>query len=412
MTKSLVLRVYILALLAGCAGPKAGVNDERSPADFLKWSMDQHSFNRPDGWKTFKAESSISVTGSASISVKETRSLQVQAPNIFRLETSLGKDRVVSISDGSKLVEYDLSKQQGVRYPAPSSISEITSSTMKEPFIAGSLIYQFFGGSANLASVASDPTKISFGKTGTRGNESTREVNFYEKDLYGNVTMVIGDKSGQVYEIRSDLAPVLSETTGPQTTGQGAKGHLTIIETFTSIEVNPPPSRWVPKVDLPKGIKFVDAQPDQTNHAPVPYGKPAPDFSVTSTDGKTVKLSSFKGKVVLLDFWATWCPPCREGLPVTAKFAKELGANGLVVMAISGEPIATISAFLSKQSYQLPAYHDEAGSASMKYFADSIPTTAIIDAKGNLSAYMVGLQEPKDIERALAQAGLTGLSGQ
>jgi thiol-disulfide isomerase/thioredoxin len=396
------LILVISMLLFGCAGPKSVATGERSPADFLKWSMDQHSLNRPGGWKTFKAESTISVAGSASISVKETRSLQVNATNVFRLETSLGKDKVVSVSDGSQLVEYDLSKKQGIRYPAPSSITEITSSTMKEPFIAGSLIYQFFGGSANLANVASDPTKISFGKTGTTPKESTREVNFFEKDLYGNVTMVIGEKSGEVYEIRSDLAPVLA----------GTKGHLTITETFTSIEVNPQESRLAMKVDVPKEIKIVDAQPDQTNHAPVPYGKPAPDFSVTSTDGKTVKLSSLKGKVVLLDFWATWCPPCREGLPVTAKFAKELGANGLVVMAISGEPISTISAFLAKQSYQLPAYHDEAGSASMKYFADSIPTTAIIDAKGNLSAYMVGLQEPKDIEKALAQAGLSGLSGQ
>lgn len=139
---------------------------------------------------------------------------------------------------------------------------------------------------------------------------------------------------------------------------------------------------------------------------PVPLGSAAPDAQLTGLDGKKLMLSSLKGRVVLIDFWATWCPPCRKSLPETNKLHAEFASKGLSVLAVSDEEKGTVAPFIKKAGYTFPTYLDTGDQANKTYKISGIPTVVVIDRKGNLAAYMVGLQSPEQIREELKKAGL------
>lgn len=122
-------------------------------------------------------------------------------------------------------------------------------------------------------------------------------------------------------------------------------------------------------------------------------GKPAPDFELTTLDGGTVKLSDQKGKVVLLDFWATWCPPCVAALPHVQKVAtdKELAEKGLVVWAVNaGEQKAKIEAFLKKNNYTFTVPMDSKTTTLKAYGIEGIPTQIVVGKDGKIVHVGVG----------------------
>lgn len=132
----------------------------------------------------------------------------------------------------------------------------------------------------------------------------------------------------------------------------------------------------------------------------------APDFKLKDTSGKTVRLTTLKGKIVLLDFWATWCPPCRASLPHTQELSKspEAKAGKLVVLAINvGESAKTVKDFMHKNGYTFRALLDEKGNLLDKYNSDGIPTFVIVDKKGKIAWKQVGLDE-EALDAALKKA--------
>ena len=114
-------------------------------------------------------------------------------------------------------------------------------------------------------------------------------------------------------------------------------------------------------------------------------GQKAPDVKLTelSGNGKT-RISDFKGKVVLIDAWATWCGPCRETMPVIQKFYNEFGTKGLEVMAVSAETAPVVSAFRKASDYTYPMYIDTDNSFQEAFAITEIPKTFVIDRDGNI----------------------------
>ena len=110
----------------------------------------------------------------------------------------------------------------------------------------------------------------------------------------------------------------------------------------------------------------------------------APEVLVTALDGAPLKLSDLKGKVVLLNFWATWCPPCREEIPSMMKLNSAMAGKPFQMVAVSidegGKP--AIEAFFKTHNYTLPAYIDPENRASKTYGITGVPETFIIDKKG------------------------------
>ena len=123
----------------------------------------------------------------------------------------------------------------------------------------------------------------------------------------------------------------------------------------------------------------------QTVSANTAKGQPAPDWQLAGFDGKPIKLSDFKGKVVVLNFWATWCPPCRKEIPTLVALQKDYSAQGVVVVGVSLDQggSAVVQSFASKMAIEYPiAIGNEELAAA--YGVQAIPTTFIIDRAGNV----------------------------
>ena len=110
----------------------------------------------------------------------------------------------------------------------------------------------------------------------------------------------------------------------------------------------------------------------------------APAFTLTNLDGKSVSLSDFRGKVVVLDFWATWCPPCRREIPDFIDLQKEYGSQGVQVVGIALDEPDKVQAFARQNGMNYPVLlgSDE---ISMRYGGiEGIPTTFVIDKSGKI----------------------------
>lgn len=119
----------------------------------------------------------------------------------------------------------------------------------------------------------------------------------------------------------------------------------------------------------------------------------AVDFSLSSVAGGATTMSDMRGKVVVLDFWASWCPPCRQSLPHLQQLSTDssLAKKGLVVLAINErEDLSTIRSFLGPPHYSFPVLLDAKGSVARAYDVSSLPTTFVIQRDGSVSAVIAG----------------------
>jgi cytochrome c biogenesis protein CcmG/thiol:disulfide interchange protein DsbE len=119
----------------------------------------------------------------------------------------------------------------------------------------------------------------------------------------------------------------------------------------------------------------------------------APDFALKSSDGKTIKLSDYKGKVVIIDFWATWCPPCRKGIPDLISIQNDY-KNDVVIIGISLDSEKTLKdvpGFIKSYGINYPIVFGDDKVTAAYGGIDGIPTAFIVDKKGNIVDKHVGL---------------------
>ena len=138
---------------------------------------------------------------------------------------------------------------------------------------------------------------------------------------------------------------------------------------------------------------------------PASERKPAPEFALKDADGRTVRLSDYKGKVVLLNFWATWCGPCRMEVPWLIEMQRDNKDRGFEVLGVSMDDNGweDVKPFLAemKINYRVMIGNDE--TAQDYGGVESLPTTFLIDRDGKIAVVHVGLTSKKDIQDGVEQ---------
>ena len=122
-------------------------------------------------------------------------------------------------------------------------------------------------------------------------------------------------------------------------------------------------------------------------------GQPAPDFTTQTLDGSRVRLSQYRGKPVLLNFWATWCGPCQDEMPLIQRASDIYKRQGLVVLAVNYQQTNTSSmqAFLRKVGARFPAVFDPTGQIAGAYGVNvGLPVSVFIDRSGTVSFIQLG----------------------
>ena len=144
------------------------------------------------------------------------------------------------------------------------------------------------------------------------------------------------------------------------------------------------------------------AAPSRQNELVSWIGKPAPDLKMVDLQGTTNRVSRLKGKKVLLDFWATWCPPCKESIPVLTQLRTDAKPSELAIFGLSDEPVDRLNKFAkeNKMNYPLIAYNN--GDLPTPYNQiNAIPTLILIDSKGIIRDILVGFHPMEELQSRL-----------
>ena len=130
------------------------------------------------------------------------------------------------------------------------------------------------------------------------------------------------------------------------------------------------------------------------------------DFTLQDLQGKPWTLKQLRGSVVLVNFWATWCPPCRKEMPDLEKLYQRFGKQGLVVLAMSDEKAATVAPFSNQTKYTYPILLDPGSKVHERFHVQGIPVSLVYDRGGQLVAQSADMRTMGQFLDMLNQAGL------
>jgi thiol-disulfide isomerase/thioredoxin len=278
--------------------------------------------------------------------------------------------------------------------------------------------------------------------------EPAREVKFYATGMSGHCTVLIGERTGMDYTWSCDMAPLMAQmggmfknssnnatttttTGGPETTTTTTTGgpapkisekmSLGYIASDVKTNESINPARFdttkLPESKMPDFAKMLggiaksgpSSSPPPSSAAELPplaVGSTAPSFDVRALSGGAVSLASLKGKPAMIDFWATWCGPCRETLPDTDKISQKY--KNLTVLAVSDEDKPTVQKFVTDNHYKFRACLDTSGAMHRAYHVEGIPCFVFIDSSGKVSQTIIGGGQSSDVEAALKKIGAKG----
>ena len=148
---------------------------------------------------------------------------------------------------------------------------------------------------------------------------------------------------------------------------------------------------------FPAAMARLEAEDEKRQH---------PEFTLRDISGKTWTFQSLRGKVVLVNFWATWCPPCRKEMPDLQALYDRYKDQGFVVLSISDEEAAKVSPFITERNISYPVLLDPGRKVNEAFVVEGIPKSFVYDREGKLVAQSIDMRTRSQFQQMLAQAGL------
>lgn len=136
----------------------------------------------------------------------------------------------------------------------------------------------------------------------------------------------------------------------------------------------------------------------ETPPAQTAVGQMAPDFTLPNTQGQSVRLADLQGKVVFLNFWATWCPPCRAEMPAMERLHEAFGGKNLAVVAVNVEDLSAVTSYLEKNRHAFTVLLDPEGEVQNLYGVFRLPETFLIDKQGRIVQHYLGARDWSSVE--------------
>jgi peroxiredoxin len=214
------------------------------------------------------------------------------------------------------------------------------------------------------------------------------------------------EKRIRTYWIDSQRNLVLKAVQFDKLSGEAANALETeITTTFRKADSNPSIAEgtftFSPPADAKEVASFRAPRPTALE-----IGSEAADFQLKDLEGREIQLKSLRGSVVLLNFWATWCGPCRLEMPVIEKLHQQFHGKGLRVFGVNDEDIDTIRDYVAEHEYSFPTLVDSEQQAMNLYRIRGIPTMVVIDREGKIAQYRMVLSRENDLRSWLRKAGI------
>jgi peroxiredoxin len=250
-----------------------------------------------------------------------------------------------------------------------------------------------------------------------------------EKPIYEqirNIRKVPDDRRGQVTKDLALKIRALPSTPNKLRLADGLAsrategdfGHENLQEVATTLAQaikEQQPSSQGPYMELASLVRYehVDASLDSPQYSAAmakleadDQARQQADFTLTDLNGKSWTLKDLKGKVVLLNFWATWCPPCRKEMPDLETLYLRFGPQGLVILGIDDEEAEKVKPFIAQQGITYPVLLDPGRKANTLFGIEGIPKTFVYDRDGKVVAQSIDMRTQKQFLEMLGRAGI------